>query len=102
MPLFTSLAPLGTKQKGYSNTFADSKAHLDGGWRQSGWTDGSTFGSFEYNKSVTGGSVTPSDEEKCEELNKKIQEIFKDSKWKIDFIEDSGTVSLPVEALPQA
>ena len=46
--------------------------------------------------------MTPSDEEKCEKLNKKIQEIFKDSKWQIDFIEDSGTVSLPVEALPQA
>ena len=69
---------------------------------QLGWTDGSAFGSFEYNNSVTGGDVTPSDEEKCEELNKKIQEIFIDSEWQIDFIEDSGTVSLPVEALPQA
>ena len=67
-----------------------------------GWTDGSAFGSFEYNNSATGGSETPSDEERCEELNQKIQEIFKDSKWQIDFIEDSGTVSLPVEALPQA
>lgn len=66
------------------------------------WTDGSVFDSFVYNNSVTGGDVTPSDEEKCEKLNKKIQEIFKDSKWQIDFIEDSGTVSLPVEALPQA
>ena len=46
--------------------------------------------------------MTPSDEERCEELNKKIQEIFIDSEWQIDFIEDSGTVSLPVEALPQA
>lgn len=69
---------------------------------QLGWTDGSTFDSFEYNNSVTGGDVTPPDEEKCEKLNEKIQEIFKDSKWQIDFIEDSGTVSLPVEALPQA
>lgn len=69
---------------------------------QLGWTDGSTFGSFEYNNSVTGGEVPPPDEEKCEELNEKIQEIFKDSKWQIDFIEDSGTVSPPVEALPQA
>lgn len=69
---------------------------------QIGWTDGSVFDSFEYNNSVTGGDVKPSDEEKCEELNQKIQEIFKDSKWQIDFIDDSGTVSLPVEALPQA
>ena len=69
---------------------------------QIGWTDGSVFDSFEYNNSVTGGSETPPDEERCEEHNKKIQEIFKDSKWKIYFIEDSGTVSLPVEALPQA
>lgn len=69
---------------------------------QLGWTDGSTFGSFEYNNSVTGGDVTPPDEEKCEELNKKVQEIFSDSEWQIDFIEDSGTVSPPEEALPQA
>lgn len=69
---------------------------------QIGWTDGSVFDSFEYNNSATGGSETPSGEERCEELNQKIQEIFKDSKWQIDFIEDSGTVSLPVEALPQA
>ena len=57
------------------------------------WTDSSAFGSFEYNNSVTGGDVTPSDEEKCEELNKKIQEIFIDSEWQVDFIEDSGTFS---------
>ena len=63
------------------------------GWRQSGWTDGSTFGSFEYNNSVTGGDVTPPDEEKCKELNKKIQEIFIDSEWQVDFIEGSGTFS---------
>lgn len=69
---------------------------------QIGWTNGSVFDSFEYNNSATGGSETPSGEERCEELNRKIQEIFKDSKWQIDFIEDSGTVSLPVEALPQA
>ena len=61
------------------------------------WDGGKVVG-----RTVRPSAPTPSDEERCEELNQKIQEIFKDSKWQIDFIEDSGTVSLPVEALPQA
>lgn len=53
---------------------------------QIGWLKDSVFSSYEYNNNETEGDYSPTNEEKCTMLNKKIIEIFGDDSWQVDYI----------------